>query len=393
MFQRVALASILAFAACGDNLDQQPDAGTQSGSGGFVEAPHIAQPRLESLGGETLATPRIQPIFFTNDSAMQGQVESFLNQLSTSTYWTETTSEYGVGALTILPTIVETLPAPTSDAALQTYLATQLDGHHAGWTYDPQTIYSVFLPTGVVLSTPFGTSCKSFGAYHDEAIGTTGQSIVYALMPRCQGGLDTLTASTSHEFIEAATDPHVQTAPAFGAADPNHAIWGIVPGAETGDWCEFVNAAYARLVGNFVVQRTWSNASAAAGHDPCVPALPMPFMGVSPRLEDPTFFPFGPVWTHGITVAMGATQTVDVTLYTDAPVTTPFMVEAFDIFSSQQMPELQLSWDRQTGNNGDVLHLSITRNANDQFLGGNAVGFFVSLDGEIVSQWWGFVSQ
>ena len=402
MVKRVVISSFVLIAACGDNTTQTSPDAAGSASGPFEEAPHATAPTLESNGGPTLASPKIQPLFFTGDTTMQTQVEQFLGMLSTSTYWTATTSEYGVGALTILPTIVESQAAPTTDAALQTYLATQLDGHHAGWTYDAQTIYAVYLPTANF--TAFGNSkaCQSFGAYHDEALGQNGISIVYALMPRCPGGLDTLTESSSHEFVEAATDPYVQTNGAFGAVDPLHAAWGIVPGAEAGDFCEFVDAAYQRLVGNFVVQRTWSNASAAAGHDPCVPApIDMPYMGATPKLLDSTFFPLMGVYTDATTIAMGASKTIDIQLFTYAASTTPFNIDVFDVFSQfgggGGPPSLTFAWDKQSGTNGDVLHLTVTRGQNGQsFIGGNLLGFTISTssgNGATVGQWWAFVSN
>jgi hypothetical protein len=401
MVKRVVISSFVVIAACGDNSTQTgPDAGSGSASGPFLEAPHASAPFLESAGGPTLASPKIQPLFFTGDATMQTQIEQFLGMLASSTYWTATTSEYGVGAVTILPTIVETQAAPATDADLQTYLATQLDGHHAGWTYDAQTIYAVYLPTANF--TAFGSkACQSFGAFHDEALGQGGISIVYALMPRCMGGVDTLTASSSHEFVEAVTDPYVQTNLAYGTVDPVHATWGIVPGAETGDFCEYVDAAYQRLVGNFVVQRTWSNAAAAAGHDPCVPApTGVPYMGATPKLLDSTFFPLMGVYTDATTIAMGSSKTIDIQLFTDAASTTPFNVDVLDIFAPSgtgSTPSLTFEWDKQYGSNGDVLHLTITRAQNGpSFANGNVLWFSISTsssNGRTVGQWWAFVSN
>ncbi len=401
MFKGVVLPTLLAVAACGDGASPpSPDAGT-TGNPQFATAGHVAAPQVHSFGGDVLVQPKIQPIFFTGDDSMQGVVEQFLGMLASSSYWTTTTQEYGVGMPSILPTIVEQYAAPpTTDTALQDYLKTHLaSGSVApGWTYDRQTIYAVFLPDGVVLDAGFGKSCQDFGAYHDEAIGTSGESIVYALMPRC-AGIDDLTSAASHEFIEASTDPYVNTAGAYSNVDPAHAIWGIIPGGELGDMCEYVEAAYSRMVGNFMVQRTWSNASAAAGHDPCVPTLMgIPYVGATPKLYDATYLnsPFGAVWTQGTTLALGATRTIDVELFSDAPSSQAFHVDAVDSaqFFGETKPEIQLSWDRQSGNNGDTLHLTMTRmNNGPDFLGGTILSFTISYDSTIVSQWWAFVSN
>ena len=389
---------LAALAACGDNVKLAPDAAPPDATpdaSGFVEAPHGTAPQVMSGGGAVMATPKIVPIFFTGDTTMQTQVEQFLTQLSTSSYWTTTTQEYGVGALTIMPTIVSTDTPPTSDQMLQTWLAGQLDGTHTDWpTFDPNAIYAVFLPDGVQLSTPFGNSCSAFGAYHDETMGQANTKIIYALMPRCQGGVDTLTVSASHEFIEAATDPHPETDPAYQLVDGPHLIWEFAPGGEVGDMCEFVGLAAQRLVGNFAVQRTWSNMSAAAGHDPCVPVLATPYVSAAPMLTDDASLDDGmghSLTTKGVQIPVGMSKTIDIALYSDAP-TADWTVKAYDAAQIYgQSKELTVSLDKSTGNNGDILHLTITRVAAG--MGGSEFLISSRPNGASDSIWFGFVSN
>src|SRR5439155_14740378 len=325
---RSGFFAFLVVAACGgNNSSQTPDAPAAPDAAidaGFTPASHLPPPQVVSLGGPVLTAPKIEPIFFTGDSAMQGMVEGFLSTLATDPYWAATTSEYGVGALTILPTIVTTSTPPTTDAALQTWLTTMTDGTHAGWpTPDMNTVYAVYLPAGVVLSTPFGTSCQSFGGYHDETVTTMQKPLIYALLPRCDSSLTSQTVVTSHELVEAATDPLPFTKGAWQSVDNDHAIWGFTPGGELGDMCEYVHAAEQQIVGSYTVQRTWSNASAAAGHDPCVPALKDPYVTATPMLTDSLPIDIGPpqgtVMTKGISVAMGTSKTIEVDLWSDAP--------------------------------------------------------------------------
>src|SRR5262249_53196595 len=148
-------------AACGDNLappemQLPPDAPPP-----WAEAAHGTPPTLVDLGGGVLTAPKIQPIFFANDAAMQAKIEQFSAMLGGSDYWHIATSEYGVGEIGALPTIVTTDTPPATEDALATWLAGKLDGTHAaqGWpaTVDAQTIYSVFTPDGVVV----GDACKS----------------------------------------------------------------------------------------------------------------------------------------------------------------------------------------------------------------------------------------
>ncbi|MDB5875751.1 MAG: hypothetical protein JWQ07_5193, partial [Ramlibacter sp.] len=388
------LAALL-IGACGGNDQAAPDAAIVVDAGPdapppYTEAPHGTVPEVISLGGMVLATPRIVPIFFANDDTMKGQIEQFLAMLPSSSYWHATTSEYGVGDVTIGATIVSTDAVPATDTALEAWLSAQLDGTHAGWTFDPNTIYSVYLPAGAVLSTQFGTSCQAFGAYHSEIAGTGGQNIVYALMPRCGGGLNSLTGASSHEFIEAVTDPLPFSAGAYQDLDPDHQIWGMTPGAELGDMCEYLSNANQPILGTFVVQRTWSNASAKAGHDPCVPALAAPYQGAAPLLNEDITLDFGQgvsVMTKGVQVPLNMSKTIDVALFSDAP-TADFTVRATQLSGGGGSggPELMFAWDKTTGHNGDVLKLTITRKRVVQ--GGSEFLIVVGPQGGSTALWW-----
>jgi hypothetical protein len=392
------LVWLVALAACGDNIKLAPDAAPPDSSPDapvFAEAPHGTAPQVQSGGGPVLTAPKIVPIFFTGDSAIQTQTEQYLNALAASSYWTTATREYGVGSLTIQPTIVSSDTPPTTDAMLQAWLKSNLDGTHPTWpTFDPGTIYSVFLPDGVTLSTPFGDSCSAFGAYHDEAPGANNTKIVYALMPRCQGGIDSLTVSSSHEFVEASTDPLPTSQPAYQLVDNDHIVWEFTPGGELGDMCEYVGQAAQQLVGNFYVQRTWSNLSAAAGHDPCVPVLSTPYASAAPMLTDDASFDDGtgmPKNTKSVKIPVGMSKTIDIALYSDAP-TQPWTVKAIDAAQLNGSPkELSFTWDKTMGNNGDVLHLTITRVSAG--MGGSE--FLISSRPTMVSDsiWFGYVSN
>ena len=251
----------------------------------------------------------------------------------------------------------------------------------------------------MVVSDPYGTSCQDYDAYHDEITATAGKPILYALMPRCtdQGPvLDELTESASHEWLEAATNPHVETTPAYGDSDPDNYIWAYVPGAEIGDYCEYLDAAYQKLVGPYTVQRTWSNASAMAGHDPCVPVLSTPYVSAAPVMPDMVTINDGQstTMTKGVKVALDQSVTIPVQLYSDAP-TEDFTVDAIDVDSefTGGSPELTFSWDKTTGHNGDTLHLTITRKANGTQLGGSEIAIETKVGSTATNLWWAFASN
>jgi hypothetical protein len=387
----------LMFAACGAPSRELPDSATADASAdanldasGFVEAPHGNAPQVLSAGGGVLATPKVVPIVFAGDSAMQSQLETFLAKLASSQYWSATTAEYGVGSLAVGATIVSTDSPPTTEAALGPWLVAHLDGTHPDWpAFNASTIYTVFLPFGVTFQSHLGTSCASFGGYHAELAGAHGEKIVYALVPRCDD-IDALTRTTSHELVEAATDPLLSTNGAYQLLDSDHAIWRRKPGAELGDMCEYVPTATQPLVAGFLVQRTWSNASASAGHDPCVPMAASPYYAAVPVLNDAATFAGVP--TKAVQIPLGASKVVDVVLFSDGP-SADFSVTAFDVhlLTSLSTADLGFSWDKTTGHNGDTLHLTITRLQNGQ--GGSEFVLISGPTGSGVSTWWGMAAN
>jgi hypothetical protein len=105
------------------------------------------------------------------------------------------------------------------------------------------------------------------------------------------------------------------------------------------------------------VQRTWSNAAARAGHDPCQPELPGEvYFNAAPVLPD-----MGQISVQGqsvtvrsVKIPVGGSMTIPVQLFSEGP-TGPWTVTASDLSKGN----LSLSLDKTTGQNGDVLHLTI----------------------------------
>src|SRR5262249_40373050 len=197
-----------------------------------------------------------------------------------------------------------------------------------------------------------------------------------------------------HEWVGGGTGPGGETRNgAWGDADPDHYVWAYVPGAEAGDYCEYLDVAYQKLVGNYMVQRTWSNAAAAAGHDPCVPSPPdQVYVGAAPVLtESGTIQGFnGNVTTKTVTIPVGMSKTIDVQLYSDDQ-TDDFTVDAIDLASyfGGGAAELTFAWDKTTGHNGDTLHLTITRKSAGQFIPDGSEFIVTTAVGmETRNMWW-----
>jgi len=224
--------------------------------------------------GPVLASPHVVPILWSRDP-MIGSLEGFLQALVGSRYWTEVTGEYGVSALRFDTGVIlgDPPPATITFDSVRSFI---VDSIAAGRLppVDDQTIYTLLYP----IETTAAGGCTQFGGYHEEIARPGDVSIVYAVIVRCPAtgdlsSLDLATSFLSHELIEAATDPYVRTQPAFDAVAPEFFYWAIrAGGAELTDMCYLLGKdRLQRFVGPYLVQRSWSNREAAAGHEPCVP--------------------------------------------------------------------------------------------------------------------------
>ena len=378
-----------------------PDAlTTPDGTGQFVEAAHGAVPVVLSNGGPVLTAPTVLPIFFAGDDAAQGQIEELLTGLSTTnaSLWTEMTAEYGVGPLSILPTIVTTDAAPTTEDELRAWLTSNADGTHAGWPAPTaNTIYTVILPTAAFTGN-LGTACVDFGAFHSDITIPESTSIVFSLVARCPATTndsieDHYTSGLVHELVESSTDPLFNGNPAYRFLDEDHSIWYFRPGAELGDMCEH-NAPYERFFGNFYMQRIWSNAAAQSGHDPCVPSTGLPYVSASLVMpDDEVIVTDSDYATKGVSIPLGTSKVIEVDLFSDVP-TVDWKLTALnvDVGDGGGSDDLMFSWDNDMGNNGDKRYLTITRLTNGA-IGGSEVEVDSIADNTSHGHWYGFIAN
>jgi hypothetical protein len=343
------------------------DAG-QAGAGGFVTAPHPAPPQVLSLGGKVLSAPKVVAITYEIDPHA-AEIDKFMDEMGKTSFWSQTTAEYGVGPLAVSPPVHLTTPAPKSlsDAALVQLLQKNLGGASPAWgAPDKETIYVYFAPAGSDV-TASGNCCNEYDGYHDEA-KISGVSVSYAVVCSCPGepgltDIQQITIAASHEMVEAATDPYVQSATAFGQTDDPHAVWTVVSGGEVADMCEYNNDA--NIVpegGTYTVQRSWSNAAAKAGKNPCVPVAPTgPYFNSTPLFQgDVTFDYYGPWTTKGLKIGAGQTGTVPLALFSESDTGGPWDLSVYDMGDiTGAKPTLSFSLDKASGSNGDTVHLSI----------------------------------
>jgi len=135
---------------------------------------------------------------------------------------------HGTHAQTFLDT--SDPPQTLADTDIQAYLQRQIAQGRLE-SPDANTVYAVFLPSGVTVVLEGQASCQQFCGYHSA---TPDNSLVYIVDTYddcfgCQFASDTLASSTvvfSHELCEAITDPHLD-----GWFDD-------ATGLEIGDICE-----------------------------------------------------------------------------------------------------------------------------------------------------------
>jgi hypothetical protein len=426
----VALCTV-ALAACGGGNNNNVTGTTASGSGGgsgaggagtggtatttssstgtstFMPASHPALPQVIKFTTKVLKTPKLQPIRYTTD-VNAVDLDAFFQELATSAYWGDVTAEYGVGPLTVLPTIVrtDTAPATISDDQIQTDIAANTTGTTPPWgAADPSTIYLMLMPKGTIVTQGGDKGCTAFDGYHDETAVTTAVTVPYAVGCSCHGfdgpsvtDLQERTVAISHELVEASTDPFPNSSPAYAQEDDADIVWSLDSGGELADMCEFNLDSYAIPAGSkYMIQRSWSNKAAKANTNPCVPVINTkePYFGAAPVLPDMlTISGGGPaITTPGVKIAVGASKTIDVNLFSTAPTTGPFKLSVYDMSQVLGGPsELDLSLDKDTGSNGDTVHLTIKVVAADQQFGVGSFAIFADLDGA-ENLWLGTVGQ
>lgn len=115
---------------------------------------------------------------------------------------------------------------------------------------------------------------------------------------------------------------------------------------------------------SFVIQRIWSNASIAAGHDPCVPALPGEVYYAAIPVAPDTILtgsqgsPTGEeaLSSRGLKLPIGGQATLELALYSDGATAGPWSVS----LQSYDPTELGISLSQTTGQNGSLIKVTLT---------------------------------
>jgi hypothetical protein len=313
-------------------------------------------PRLTAsrAGDSEVGAPRIVPVLFHNDPNpnLAATIGDFLGRWTSSPYWKQQVSEYGVGDVTVAPTVTpaQDAPALTSDQEIATWLTGQLDGTHTDvWgTPDKNSVYVLIYPPTTTISDGQTSSCKDYSGYHHSLPLSATLTVYRAVIPQCSPG--THTGVISHEIVEAVTDGAIGKG--YDGLAPPYSLFG---GGELADLCDSSGTVMPADVG-YPFQRTWSNAASLAGGDRCVPVpAGEPYFGAFPVLPD-RFSDKSGATDEVVIVPPGQSKTIDVRLFSTGPLPGLFTV------SVSKATNLALTLDRTQGQNGDILHLTIQNN-------------------------------
>lgn len=119
---------------------------------------------------------------------------------------------------------------------------------------DANTIYAIYFPSSVSITSGGTSSCQGFGGYHDQS---ATNKVAFLVIPDCGFSFNGYCSVSSHELAEATTDliPTPGSNPDFPQA------WNDSGGNEVGDLCQGSKGTIATAKGTFTVQSTWDEGS------------------------------------------------------------------------------------------------------------------------------------
>jgi hypothetical protein len=216
--------------------------------------------KLTYRGGPLLGTVKVYTVFWGSNIANQAALGQFYSDVLNSPYM-DWLSEYNVNGKTIgRGTFAGAYVIPQAPSSItDPQISAKLDALIAAGTLpkpDANTLFMNYFPPGTSISLDTSKSCVQFCAYHSTATLSTGGNFYYGVMPdqggSCAGGcgrgsqLDNTKVTSSHELIEAVTDP---------AVGLNILSWYDDAQGEIGDICN----GQAGTVNGQAIQLEWSN--------------------------------------------------------------------------------------------------------------------------------------
>jgi hypothetical protein len=282
----IGLSALMLTAACGgeqpvdESISEALDTDFQPGSrihimpvrhpGEARVTSTTATAHLTNYGGPVLSSVHVIPVYWNSKVTNQTTLNAFYGAVVKSPYYDMLSQYSSIGRGDAgTPYVDSKTGTKLSDSQIQTELSSLIK---AGKLPKPtaNTYYPVHFPAGVSITDSSGSahSCVEFCAYHGTfAYG--GVNVNYGVIPdqggACAGGcgsdpslVNNLTSVSSHELVEATTDPAVGLAVTLDKP----LAWYDSTNGEIGDIC---NAEQGKTVGGdgktYVVQKEFSNKS------------------------------------------------------------------------------------------------------------------------------------
>ncbi|MBK8254908.1 MAG: hypothetical protein IPK82_19890 [Polyangiaceae bacterium] len=322
--------------------------GASGGSGGstggaeFVMAPHPAFPVIDGDPAAIIAKPKLVTITFSDDANTE-QLQAVGDAIGTSDWLKAVGTDYGVTEGTHLAKVV--LPEPAPLQATDPEVLDLVDQYiQSGLVPAPAAdiMYMIYVPAQTDLDDGWGYHvCTDYLGYHYQAQVSSGL-MTYAFVGDCGGGLEEITATFAHEYIETATDPDVENG-YYLRLKPSD-TWYVLDGLENADLCDYADYV---TEGGFTYQRVWSNKAAAeAVTSPCAPIDPNEtFFNV---YSDPATIP---------SLAVGESATFTLTGWSAGPVD-DWKLDYDGAYFGEFEPEVEFSG--LTMNNGQSVTIKLT---------------------------------
>jgi hypothetical protein len=231
-----------------------------------------ATPHLTYYGGPVLKNVHVIPVYWNSSVVYQANLNSFYSDFTSSNssiYASLLTQYSGIKSGTRgTPYVAAKGTGKITDAQIQAFLTGLFN---SGNLPKPtaNTYYPVHFPAGVHITASDGSrSCVTWCAYHGTYV-YHGVNVNYGVIPdqaACFGGcggnfqlVNNLTSVSSHELVEATTDPGVGLATRI--APP--LAWYDANNGEIGDICNGQQATITANGHTYVVQKEWSNSKNA----------------------------------------------------------------------------------------------------------------------------------
>jgi hypothetical protein len=227
---------------------------------------------LTNFGGPRLTNVHVAPAYWNSGAQFQANLNPFYNDVPNSPLYT-LLAQYGIGHGNGQAGFVDSrATANVTDLQVQAEVLHLINIAALPPPTNPNNYYPMHFPPGMQISAPDGSqSCVVFCAYHGTFQVQNGAGTIfninYGVIPDqgggCAGGcggnpsrVNNLTSVSSHELVEATTDPAVGLASSIGFP----LAWYDPTYGEIGDIC---NGQQGTTVGNgnsYVIQLEFSNA-------------------------------------------------------------------------------------------------------------------------------------